>query len=241
MASRPTLVLIPGLGADAGIYQGQRRHFGERLFIPPWIDPLHGRETIDSYGRRLAETLHDLPGLEPPYWVGGISFGGMVAAEVAESRGGDVLGLFLIGSCTERSQVSGPCRLACKLGQGIPKGLAKGCLNKLVPATVGFTEGLDRRGEATMRDVWFRADTDLMKWAANGIRQWQPGAASRVPTYHAHGRKDRIIPIREQRMRPGTDLTIPDGRHLIHLTHEAIVNHWMERRMAAGPRRLACE
>ena len=233
MSHCPTLVLIPGLGADAGIYEGQRRYFGERLFITPWIDPLSQTETIDSYGRRLAKTLRDLPGLTPPYYVGGISFGGMVAAEVAEACGEDVLGLFLIGSCTEGDQVSGPCRLACRIGPHLSNGLVKAFLNHLVPETVGFTEKLPPQGVETMHDVWFRADTQLMKWAANGIRQWEPGAAANVPTFHAHGRKDLIIPIREDRLRPGVDLIIPDGRHLIHLTHEAIVNRWIDRRMGS--------
>lgn len=231
MPDLPPIVLVPGLGADAGIYDGQRRFFGDRLHVTQWIDPLSRTETIDSYGRRLAEQLSDAPGLEPPYWVGGISFGGMVAAEVAEARGEDVLGLLLIGSCTERSQVSAPCRLACAAGQYVPRGLAKACLNHLVPQTVGLTEKLPPRGVETMHDIWFRADTDLMKWAANGIRQWEPGAAQRVPTYRAHGRKDLIIPIRENLMTPGHDLVVPDGRHLIHLTHERVINTWMDRRI----------
>lgn len=227
----PKLVLVPGLGADAGLYAPQRAYFGERLVIPPWIEPASHNESLDAYGRRLAEVVRRLPNVTPPYFVGGISFGGMVAAEIAEACGEDVAGLFLVGSCTRRDQVRWLIRAACLAGQYVPRGLVKGCLNHLIPTTIGFTEALSADGEDVMHDVWFRADTRLMQWAARGIRNWSSGAHPRCPTFVAHGRWDQIIPIKEDRLRPGVDLVVPDGRHLIHLTHRDVINRWMDARM----------
>ncbi len=48
-----------------------------------------------------------------------------------------------------------------------------------------------------------------------------------MPTFRAHGSNDRVIPIHEQDMRPGVDLLVPGGKHLIHLTHATIVNRWI--------------
>ena len=223
-----SIVLIPGIGADAGLYEPQRRHFGDRLVVPPWIEPLSGRESLEGYARRLGDAIRRMPDLRRPYAVGGISFGGMLAAEIAEADG-DAAALLLIGSCLRRSQVNYGFRLAALLGQAVPCGLAKGLLNRVVPVAFETLEGCRGENRRIVDEVAFRSDTRLLKWGGLAVRRWASGAVPRVPTFLAHGRLDRVVPIREDLMRPPRDLVVPDGRHLIHLTHADAVNRWIGR------------
>ena len=224
-----SIVLIPGIGADAGIYAPQRDHFGDRLVVPPWITPLSKDESLASYARRLGEVIRATPGLRRPFAVGGISFGGMLAAELAEADPSDLAAVLLIGACTRPSQVTYAFRLAALLGQAVPNGLAKGLLNRVVPEAFEVLEGLRGPDRAIIDGVAYRTDTRLLKWAALAVRRWEGAALPPVPTFRAHGRRDRVIPLRDRPMRPGADLVVPDGRHLIHLTHAALVNRWIDR------------
>ena len=227
-----SIVLIPGIGADAGIYAPQREHFGDRLIVPPWVAPTSKRETLASYARRLGDAIRATPGLRRPFAVGGISFGGMLAAEVAEGDRSDVAAVLLIGACTRRTEVTRAFRLAALLGQIVPNGLAKGLLNRVVPEAFETLEGLRGPNRAIIDGVASRTDTRLLKWAALAVRRWEGALRPPVATFRAHGRLDRVIPLRglpREAMRPGVDLVIPDGRHLIHLTHAAQVNRWIER------------
>ena len=218
----PTLVLLPGLGADSGIFRPQFEHFGDRLVVPPWIDPRPG-ESIDSYARRWGRRI-DVP---KPFFIGGISFGGMMAAEIAQDRDRDVAGLILLGSCTHRSQVTAAFRLVAKLGPHLPRGVTKALLNRIVPRLFGAAEGLDEAHVELLEEIAYRTDTDLLAWGARAIADWTDGAQPTCPTYRAHGDRDLVIPARRRTMRPGVDLLVPGGRHLVHLSHAAIVNRWI--------------
>ena len=228
-----SIVLLPGLGADAAMYRPQQRHFGDRVVTPAWIDPLHLDEPLEQYAARLLPTIEAMPGLVRPYHIGGVSFGGMVAGEICELAPRDCLGLLLIGSCTHRRQI----RLQFRLGEMVirlsPRGLMKGWLNKIVPEIFAFMERADPAEKALLAEMAYRSDTRLIKWQARAIRRWQTQAASRVPMFHAHGALDPVIPIHRRQMRPGLDLVVDGGHHLIGLTHAGEVNAWLGR--VCGP------
>jgi pimeloyl-ACP methyl ester carboxylesterase len=221
-------VLIPGLGADAGIYRPQREHFGDRLVVPPWIEP-RVDESLATYARRLARTIN----VPRPFWLGGISFGGMIAGEIAEARPDDVAGIIMIGSCKHRRQVTLLFRIASHIGPLLPSGVVRGTLNRVVPRLFATAEGVgqDQAIVDVLDDVAYRTDISLLKWGAKAIREWEPGAEPRAPVYRAHGDADLVIPPSLDDMRPGTDLLIPGGRHLVHLSHATVVNRWIESKM----------
>ena len=223
------LVLIPGLGADAGVYEPQRRFFGPRLIVAPWIEPLGDDEPLESYAARMGEMIVGLPGVRGrPFHLGGVSFGGMLAAEIAERRGGrEVASLLLIAAATHRRQVAPHFRAAASLGSAVPDGLLKGVLNRVVPSLFAWTQGLTPADAAELERVATRTFVAQTKWAAGAIRRWRTPAVPRCPAFRAHGRADRVIPIVETAMRPGVDLVIPGGRHLIHMSHAGLVNRWI--------------
>ena len=231
-----SLVLIPGLGADVAFYARQRQAFGDRLIVPQWIQPQHEDETLEHYAHRLARRIQELPNLRRPFFVGGVSLGGMLAAEIAECCGDDAAGLLLIAACCRRQQVTPLFRVVAAGSGVVPDGLIKGLLNHAVPHAIGWWQGLDPAATDLFNQSTFRTDIPLLKWGGRAIRRWQEPADPKCPVYLAHGRRDWVIPIPEDAMRPGVDLAIPDGRHLIHFTHASAVNRWIRQVMEQRPR-----
>src|SRR5262245_19159901 len=84
------LILIPGMGADGRIFRAQHTAF-QNLCVPKWITPLRN-ESLASYARRFAAIINP----HQPCYLGGASFGGVVALEMARYL--DVRVVFLIGS-----------------------------------------------------------------------------------------------------------------------------------------------
>ena len=72
---KPTLVLLPGLGADQRLFNLQFAAFPD-LAIPRW-PVVRESDTLPEFAARLAR---DIPQRDPLF-VGGSSFGGMVALD----------------------------------------------------------------------------------------------------------------------------------------------------------------
>lgn len=68
------LYLLPGVGADERLFAGQRA-----VRVIRWIAPASAREPLAVYAQRLAAQLR----IEEPFDLGGASFGGMIALELA--------------------------------------------------------------------------------------------------------------------------------------------------------------
>ena len=77
--SKPTLILFPGMGADQRLFQPQRA-LPYPLITPRWIE-LEAGEGLPDYARRMASRI-DKP---ERFILGGVSLGGMVAAELAST------------------------------------------------------------------------------------------------------------------------------------------------------------
>lgn len=88
--ARPLFVLS-GIGADERLFDAQRAVRDIRPIR--WTPPVDVRETLSRYGARLAREL----AFDEPFDLGGASFGGMVALELARHL--EPRQVFLFGSC----------------------------------------------------------------------------------------------------------------------------------------------
>ena len=223
MPSPPPLILLPGLGADHRIWRPQRRAFPS-LLTPDFI-PVEKRESLQDYAGRFAADLARRHDLSQPFFLGGVSFGGMVAVEM--TRVLKPRAVLLVAACRSRRQVSRPFRVAELVVQGLPNPLGRALADGPVPWLFSKLERLDENDQQLLTDIAAAADIEQVKRQAHAIARWDGERPTDVPVRSIHGRLDRVIPLKSIQ----ADEVIEDGRHLIHLTHAGRVNAFVAREM----------
>lgn len=209
---RPRLILFSGLGVDERLLEWQRL-INADVEVPIWLNPLPG-ETMATYGRRMADEIRvDAR----PLFVGGVSFGGMVAQEAARYL--PAIGLVLIATCRSNKGLPLPYRWACWLAGRMPL-WAINLLKPVIPH-VRVLMGFRRNGLVR----WFAdmiADTDanFLRWCLSAIATWPGAGATHLPFVHIQGDADLVIPTAWNRP---THL-IAHGGHVCNVTHAAGVN-----------------
>ena len=215
------LILLPGLGADYRLLEPQRQEFPQ-LVVPPWIPPRKS-ESLPAYAARMAETIR--PSRDVPLVLGGVSFGGMMAYEMARYVKPDVV--VLVASCRTRSGL----RPAFRAGRGL-LAIAPVQLWEIAKLLSGPVVRMRPGVPLARKDLAIRmfkeTDSSFMHWTLQAILNWQPTPLDGTRVLQIHGGRDRLIPARS--VQP--DVLIPDGGHLINVTHASQVNAFM--RMAAG-------
>jgi len=215
------LILLPGLGADGRQFEAQRAEFPD-LVVPPWIAPLP-RESLPDHAARMAATVPHGPNVV----LGGSSFGGMVAYEMA--RHVRPAAVVLIGSCRSPRGIRPVLRLLRPIVPLVPAATL-GIAKWLAPAGVRVFSRLEPEQRKLCVAMFRDADPRFVKWAVRAILQWRPGPApDDVPVRQIHGAGDRVI----QAGRVQADVLIPDGGHLINMTQAEQVNRFL-RQAAEG-------
>ena len=182
--SSKNIYCISGLGADERAFE-RLNIKGCSLQFLNWISPMK-EESLSSYaGRMLAQI-----GEEQPVILG-LSFGGMIAIEMAKQTA--VSKLILVSSVKTHSEIPKWMRLS-----GVLK------LHKLIPIKANrFTEKADdrRMGIETMEEKNFvdayrkKADQNYVNWAVDQIVNWRNNWLPEN-LYHIHGEKDRMFPLK---------------------------------------------
>jgi len=205
------LVLLPGLGGDERLFEPQRDAFPD-LEVPAWIEPLRG-ETLAAYAARMAQGV----GAGGPLYLGGVSFGGIVALEMARHL--KPRAVFLIASCASRSgipawaRVLGPfVRLLPRRALHLPQAAAPWILRRfgqLSPA---------------QQDLFFslmlRAPADFLRWGILATLGWSPAGLPDVPVHQIHGSDDTLLPVRLAEPQH----VVAGAGHLVNFTHAGQVN-----------------
>lgn len=218
----PPLILLPGMGADERLFKHQVDAF-PNVVVPPWPRPERG-ESLADYARRVAASVD--PGR--PCFVGGASFGGFVALEMAPHL--DCLGCFLIGSARGPAGMSRPIRMMRRFGRplgAMPFGWI-GPAAWVARWTVGqFCHPLTR---AFLRHLQ-HTDSHFIRWGFSAALTWTPSPeAAAVRVFQIHGERDRLFPSG----RSGAEVILPGGGHLISLTRPNAVNDFLHRHMMAA-------
>ncbi len=196
---------ISGLGADEKIFEGIIPHEDTFVYLQ-WLQPNH-REDIQSYADRMSQNITPE---ESPILLG-VSFGGMIAIEIARRRA--VKALVLISSVKTYNELPRWMRISGHLN-----------LHKLIPTRFSkLTEGFDNRqlGIKTKYEVMIvngyrkQANATMMAWGVKEVLKWKN---SEIPEncIHIHGSEDRVFPIRN--IRP-THI-IDGGSHIMILNRK---------------------
>jgi pimeloyl-ACP methyl ester carboxylesterase len=210
------LILLPGLGADYRLLEPQRAAFPQ-MVVPPWIPP-GKNESLPSYAARMAETI--ARSYESPLILGGVSFGGMLAYEMARIVKPDAV--VLIASCRTPESLRPLHVRARRLLPLVP--VQAWSVAKLLS---GPMMRVMHRRPTDKRDMLIRmfkeADSRFMHWVLQAILNWQPAPLADATVFQIHGSRDPMIPAR--RVKP--DRLIPGGGHLINISHADEVNSFI--------------
>lgn len=194
------IYFVSGLGADRRIFQWLRADDYSPVHIK-WISPKK-RESIEDYAKRLTEQIKD----KNPIIVG-LSFGGMVAVEIAKQIPTEKV--ILLSSVKDRLEIP----FYFKLFRLVP-------LHRIVPfKSLLFAfywlaywlfapEGLEQR--KLLKTILSETDPHFLKWALHKVVVWQN---QEVPEnlVQVHGKRDRIFPYRY--VTP--DYTVENSGHLM--------------------------
>jgi pimeloyl-ACP methyl ester carboxylesterase len=220
---QPPLILLAGMGADERVFTPQFEAF-PNLIVPRWIAPIPN-ETLRDYAARFARQID--PGV--PCYIGGASFGGFVAIEMARHL--KTQGCFLIGSVRSPAELPLRIRLMRTL-DGATGLLPFGAASRI--AGFGLRSFLLPCSGPTTRAVLAQvsdADADFMRWATRAVLRWDTSnELSDAPVWQIHGTRDRVLPIR--RTRP--DMIIDGGGHVLTLSHPREVNAFLKRSMQSA-------
>jgi len=139
--------------------------------------------------------------------------------------------VFLIASCRSGRAIS----RAFRIGELISRAIPNWVLRRLRGPAANFVARLDDSGPQHRRllhDIAIDCPIPFQRWAGRAITRWacdgdpaEPGA----PVHQIHGGQDRLIPL----IPDEPDHVIPDGGHLINITHADEVNRFILERI--GP------
>lgn len=181
--------LISGLGADKRIFARLRFPDSVKVHHLDWLEPLN-HESISDYALRMAEGIDK----SNPFFLLGLSFGGMVATEIAKRF--PPVRLVLLSSAAVRGELPLPYRLAGHAG-----------IHKLVPFSIfcrpsrlanWFFGASDQDTRKLLSSIIRDTKPAFLTWAVDQIVNWKN---STLPStlIQIHGTDDRVIwPAKKQ-------------------------------------------
>jgi pimeloyl-ACP methyl ester carboxylesterase len=166
-----------------------------------------GEASIEALAARIAGEH----GIGRDDIVGGSSLGGMVAAEIAKRTGARAL--LLIGSALHPSEVHPALQALAAGADFIP-----------IPLLQAISGTLSAGQQDTLLAMFRRADPGFVRAMARAVFAWEGAVPPSCPVARLHGALDGVIfPPAE-----GAEI-IPDGGHLIAMTHPDRVAEFIRR------------
>ena len=197
----PTIYFISGLGADKRAFRNLIFPENFDCIYLDWIQQLPA-ETLEQYANRISELIDK----SQPFYLIGLSFGGMIATEIAKNLNPEHT--FLISSVPVFFQLPWYYKLAgiLRLQKAFPISLMK----------TGNSIGLKFLGAKThdekllLKQLIEDSDPRFVKWALNSILTWRNTIRPDNLT-HIHGTLDNILPMKHMIV----DHLIKDGSHFM--------------------------
>jgi pimeloyl-ACP methyl ester carboxylesterase len=216
------LLLLPGVGADRRLFDEQRSCAAD-LHIIEGIPPVAADEPLADYAKRLAATIDT----SRPFVIGGASFGGMIALELARHVHPDAV--ILIGSCRSPASLPSSYRCLRACSDLVPDALfgRSFAASPLIASRFGVRSPEHRH---LFSDMLRQTSPSFMRWAVRAIFSWPGIDDLPVPIHHIHGEDDRIIPLRC--VTP--DVVVKHAGHMLNVTHPVDVNAFIDAAMSSS-------
>ena len=177
--------------------------------VPVRLPPPQTRESMTSYALRVAAGL----GLRPEDWLGGVSFGSLVAGEIARRR--PVRGLILIGGALSAASFVRSIRWFGLIARVVPVTRIKTLL--ATPAALRFVFGsLPVSRMRLLRDMMIATPAALLREGMRLATDYRPAIPVLCPAHAIHGACDRLM-----RPPPVTNCrVVPNAGHRLAVTHQ---------------------
>lgn len=219
-ARRIPLILLSGMGADERVFAPQAAAF-ENLIVPRWLEPVVG-EPLSAFAKRMAEAIDP----DAPCFLGGASFGGMVAMEMLPHL--NVRAVFLIGSVRRPDELPLAVRMFRPLAffvRWLPLELFQ--IGSRLVRTI-FGRWMRPHVRILLHQLE-QSEASFLRWAISAMLRWRHTDLNvgALPVFQIHGDQDRPIPIGN--IQP-TEV-VQGGGHVISLTHAEQVNAFLRKHM----------
>lgn len=209
------IYIFSGLGADERVFQ--RLDFsGFSITFIKWIVP-QDQETIENYATRLLDQITT----KKPTLIG-LSFGGLIAVEVAKQI--DTEKVILIASAKTKMEIPFYYRLAGQLG--LHKLLPTRFLKKSNFITNWFFGSTSTFDKQLLKQILFDTDPTFLKWAIDKVVRWT-NLTQNKNIFHIHGTNDRILPFSFVKC----NSAIKNGGHLITLNKAEELNNILRQQL----------
>jgi len=204
---------ISGLGADKRIFSLLDLSFCEPVFID-WIRP-GKNESLESYALRLRKQIPEAsPGII------GISFGGMLATEMAKADPG--VKAIILSSNKTKKEFPGYFRIGLYLPfyKWSPAALSK----KITLKTSAILGGTTKEEKKLLHQIIRESDMEFVRWAIQAILHWKNMT---IPSnlIHVHGTADKLLPCRYVK----ADYIVEGGTHVMTLDKHREISQLLEK------------
>jgi len=191
---------ISGLGADRKAFQKIKLPAAYEPVYLDWIPPQEN-ESLCNYARRFSSLIKN----DDAFILIGLSFGGMLASEIARLR--RPMKTIIISSLASSNELPWYFKQAGKIGlhKAVPMTFLKA--GTVIKNIMGVASKEDK---AIIYNYAKTADPGMVRWSLNAIVNWdQP---DRLPgIVHLHGSNDRMLPLKYTH----PDFVIKGGGHLM--------------------------
>ncbi|MGB7085742.1 MAG: alpha/beta hydrolase [Phormidesmis sp.] len=207
------IYFVSGLGADERVFQWLRYDNFRPVHIR-WVPPARG-ESVESYAKRLSEQIKD----ENPVVVG-LSFGGIIAVEIAKQVAAEKV--ILLSSVKETSEIP----FYFKIFRALP-------LHRIFPfksllwAFYWLADWLfspeGSNEHELLKTILKETDPQFLKWALHKVVVWKN---KEIPDnlVQIHGEGDRIFPFRFV----SPTYTVKNCGHLMVMNRAAEISNLLE-------------
>jgi pimeloyl-ACP methyl ester carboxylesterase len=205
---------ISGLGADKRAFYKIKLPPGYQAVFLDWIVPLAG-ESFPDYAKRFSRSIEQ----DEEFVLIGLSFGGMLASEIAKIVSPKKL--IIISSLSSYKELPWYFKLAGKLG-----------IHRIISPSLYKQATIMNRfmgaGNKEMKSIVYsyvnNIDPAFIRWSLNAIVHWSH-AERLSDLVHIHGSNDHLLPYKYVK----ADYAIKNGGHLMVMNKAEEVNSILEK------------
>lgn len=190
------LYALSGLGADKRVYQNLELNYN--LIHLDWIRP-NKNENLPDYAKRLSTPINT----KEPFGIIGVSFGGMVAIEMAKQLNPKIT--ILISSAETKFELRTIYRIFGKTN--FIKLVPLFCFN--MPRKIAYYL-FGAKNKKLLKAILDDADMYFTKWAVSQLIIWK-NETKPTRLIKINGKKDKLIPSKHHK----NTIFISDGEHFM--------------------------